>query len=90
MSVYVCSKHNYFPEPMDPHPRRAREEDQPPFHDTWPKPTRYSHATGGVLFVRVPTIEFRHVGDKYADLIQEAIDNLGMDYADAQIRHPRR
>ena len=45
-------------------------------YDTWLKPTRYSHASGGILFVRVPTAEFRHAGDKYADLIQEAIDNL--------------
>ena len=50
-------------------------------YDTWLKPTRYSHAKGGVLFIRVPTAEFRHVGDKYADLIQEAIDNLGLEYA---------
>jgi len=57
-------------------------------YDTWLKPTRYSHATGGVLFVRVPTIEFRHVGDKYADLIQEAIDNLGLDYADVKFVTP--
>jgi chromosomal replication initiator protein len=57
-------------------------------YDTWLKPTRYSHATGGVLFIRVPTVEFRHVGDKYADLIQEAIDNLGMDYADVKFVTP--
>jgi chromosomal replication initiator protein len=57
-------------------------------YDTWLKPTRYSHATGGVLFVRVPTVEFRHVGDKYADLIQEAIDNLGLDYADVKFVTP--
>jgi chromosomal replication initiator protein len=57
-------------------------------YDTWLKPTRYSHATGGVLFVRVPTVEFRHVGDKYADLIQEAIDNLGMYYADVKFVTP--
>src|SRR5215831_8326298 len=31
-------------------------------YDTWLKPTRYSHSSGGVLFVRVPTIEFRHAG----------------------------
>ena len=43
-------------------------------YETWLKPTRYSHARDGVLFVRVPTAEFRQVGDKYADLIQEAID----------------
>ena len=35
-------------------------------------------------YVRVPTAEFRHVGDKYADLIQEAIDNLGLEYQDVQ------
>ncbi|HEY7616839.1 MAG TPA: DnaA N-terminal domain-containing protein, partial [Terriglobales bacterium] len=53
-------------------------------YDTWLKPTRYSHSSGGILFVRVPTVEFRHVGDKYADLIQEALDNLGLDYQDVQ------
>src|SRR6266436_2027075 len=53
-------------------------------YDTWLKPTRYSHARDGVLFVRVPTPEFRTVGDKYADLIQEAIDNLGLEYQDVQ------
>src|SRR5262245_58323156 len=53
-------------------------------YDTWLKPTRFSHANGGILFIRVPTIEFRHVGDKYADLIQEAIDNLGLEYQDVR------
>jgi chromosomal replication initiator protein len=57
-------------------------------YDTWLKPTRYSHASGGILFVRVPTVEFRHVGDKYADLIQEAIDNLGLEYQDVQFVTP--
>src|SRR5271154_2578836 len=57
-------------------------------YDTWLKPTRYSHSTGGVLFVRVPTAEFRHVGDKYADLIQEALDNLGLEYQDVQFVTP--
>ena len=45
-------------------------------YDTWLKPTKYSHANGGVLFIRVPTAEFRHIGEKYADLIQEAMDRL--------------
>jgi chromosomal replication initiator protein len=53
-------------------------------YDTWLKPTRYSHASGGVLFVRVPNNDFRQVGDKYADLIQEALDNLGLDFQDVQ------
>src|SRR5213075_922877 len=57
-------------------------------YDTWLKPTRYSHSSGGILFVRVPTVEFRHVGDKYADLIQEAIDNLGLEYADVKFVTP--
>jgi chromosomal replication initiator protein len=57
-------------------------------YDTWLKPTRYSHATGGILFIRVPTVEFRHVGDKYADLIQEAIDNLGLEYEDVKFVTP--
>jgi len=53
-------------------------------YDTWLKPTRYSHAANGVLFVRIPTAEFRHVSDKYADLIQEAVDNLGLGYEDVK------
>src|ERR1700727_155734 len=42
--------------------------------DTWLKPTRFSHITGRMLFVRVPTPEFQHIGDRYGDLIQEALD----------------
>jgi chromosomal replication initiator protein len=57
-------------------------------YDTWLKPTRYSHSSGGILFIRVPTVEFRQVGDKYADLIQEAIDNLGLEYQDVQFVTP--
>ena len=53
-------------------------------YDTWLKPTRYSHASDGVLFVRIPTAEFRHVSDKYADLIQEAVDQLGLGYEDVK------
>src|SRR6202140_1425967 len=53
-------------------------------YDTWLKPTRYSHAANGILFVRIPTAEFRHVGDKYADLIQEALDNLELGYQDVK------
>jgi chromosomal replication initiator protein len=53
-------------------------------YDTWLKPTRYSHASNGVLYVRIPTAEFRHVGDKYADLIQEAVDQLELGYEDVK------
>src|SRR3954470_22770675 len=57
-------------------------------YDTWLKPTRYSHSSNGIMYVRVPTVEFRHVGDKYADLIQEALDNLNMDYQDVEFVTP--
>src|SRR5260370_40718294 len=57
-------------------------------YDTWLKPTKYSHSTGPILFVRVPTAEFRHVGDKYADLIQEALDNLGGEFQDVKFGTP--
>ena len=53
-------------------------------YDTWLKPTRYSHASGSILFVRIPTAEFRHVGEKYADLIQEAVDGLGLGYEEVR------
>ncbi len=43
------------------------------FH-TWLKPTRFSHMSGRTLFVRIPSAQFQHIGDRYADLIQEAVD----------------
>ena len=48
-------------------------------YDTWLKPTRFSHIAGDTLFVRIPSTEFQHIGDRYADLIQEAIENLGLE-----------
>src|SRR5205814_9465072 len=57
-------------------------------YDTWLKPTRYSHSSGGVLFVRVPTVEFRHAGDKYADLIQEALDVLELGFNEVKFVTP--
>ena len=53
-------------------------------YDTWLKPTRFSHANGSVLFVRVPTPEFRHIGEKFGDLIQEAIDTIVPEYQDVK------
>ncbi|HLY42425.1 MAG TPA: chromosomal replication initiator protein DnaA [Terracidiphilus sp.] len=49
-------------------------------YETWLKPTRYSHAAGRKLYVRVPTPEFQHIGDKYGDLIQEAIDLNALEF----------
>src|ERR1700749_1587441 len=57
-------------------------------YDTWLKPTRYSHASGGVLFVRVPTVWVRHAGDKYADLILEGMENLGLGLNDVKFLTP--
>ncbi len=57
-------------------------------YDTWLKPTRYSHSSGGILFVRVPTPEFRQPVDKYGDLIQEAIDNLGLEFSEVRFVTP--
>jgi len=50
--------------------------------ETWLKPSRYSHSIGRTLYVRVPTPEFQHIGDKYGDLIQEAIDLLSLEIDD--------
>jgi len=48
-------------------------------YETWLKPTRFSHLAGKTLYVRIPSVDFQHVCERYADLIQEAIDNLGLD-----------
>jgi chromosomal replication initiator protein len=50
--------------------------------ETWLKPTRFSHIVGRTLYVRIPTQEFQHIGDKYSDLVQEAIDNLHLEFDD--------
>jgi len=50
--------------------------------ETWLKPTRYSHIAGRTLYVRIPTEEFQHIGDKYSDLVQEAIDLLKLEIDD--------
>ena len=50
--------------------------------ETWLKPTRLSHASGRKLYVRVPSPEFQHIGEKYGDLIQEAIDLQGLEFDD--------
>src|SRR6185312_7725243 len=47
--------------------------------ETWLKPTRFSHVQGKTLFVRIPSAEFQDVCERYTDLIQEAIDNLGLE-----------
>src|ERR1700757_1242947 len=53
-------------------------------YETWLKPTRFSHSQGSVLFVRVPNPDFCHIGERYGDLISEAIDVLGLKYQDVE------
>ena len=52
--------------------------------ETWLKPTRFSHTAGRTLYVRVPSKEFQHIGDKYGDLIQEAIDLQSLEFDDVE------
>src|SRR5579875_59413 len=56
--------------------------------DTWLRPTRFSCTRDRILFVRIPTPEFRHVGDRYGDLIQEAIENLHLEFDDVTFITP--
>ena len=53
-------------------------------YETWLKPTRFSHSQGPTLFVRVPNPDFCHIGEKWGDLISEAIDDLGLEYQDVE------
>src|ERR1041384_3588184 len=53
-------------------------------YDTWLKPTRFSHINGNIIFVRVPNPEFRQLGEKFGDLIQEAMDTLAPEYQDVK------
>jgi chromosomal replication initiator protein len=50
--------------------------------ETWFKPTRYSHAAGRTLYVRVPAPQFQNLGEKYGDLIQEAIEQQALEFDD--------
>ncbi len=59
-------------------------------YETWLKPTRFSHLTGKTLYVRIPSADFTHIGDRYADLIQEAIDNLGLDIENVTFTTPQQ
>ncbi len=59
-------------------------------YETWLKPTRFSHLEGKKLFVRIPSTAFQNVGDRYSDLIQEAIDNLGLDVESVTFTTPEQ
>jgi chromosomal replication initiator protein len=47
--------------------------------ETWLKPTRFSRVLGKTLYVRIPSADFEHVGEKYGQLIEEAIERLGLE-----------
>jgi chromosomal replication initiator protein len=59
-------------------------------YETWLKPTRFSHLAGKTLYVRIPSADFQHIGDRYADLIQEAIDNLGLEIESVTFTTPQQ
>lgn len=49
-------------------------------YETWLKPTRFSHSSDSTLFVLVPTAEFGEQAERYADLIQEAMEDLQLGF----------
>ncbi len=53
-------------------------------YHTWLKPTRFSHVAGRVLFVRIPSAQFDHIGERYGDLIHEAIEQMALELDDVK------
>ncbi|MEO8726856.1 MAG: chromosomal replication initiator protein DnaA [Acidobacteriaceae bacterium] len=53
-------------------------------YDTWLKPTRFSHTKDKTIFVRIPNAGFSDIGDKYGDLIQEAMENTGLEFEEVE------
>jgi chromosomal replication initiator protein len=47
--------------------------------ETWLKPTRFSRVVEKTLYVRIPSAQFEHIGDKYGQLIEEAIEKLDLE-----------
>jgi chromosomal replication initiator protein len=58
--------------------------------DAWLKPTRFSHANGNKLFVRIPSQQFQEIGDRYGDIIQEAIEALQMEFEEVMFVTPEQ
>ena len=56
--------------------------------ETWLKPTRFSRVVGKTLYVRIPSAQFEHIGDKYGQLIEEAIEKLDLDIDSVQFETP--
>jgi len=58
--------------------------------ETWLKPTRFARVVGKTLYVRIPSAQFEHIGDKYADLIEEAIEKLSLDIDSVEFETPQQ
>ncbi len=58
--------------------------------EKWLKPTRHSRVEGRTLYVTIPSADFANVGDRFGDLIQEAIDNLGLEIDDIKFETPEK
>ena len=54
------------------------------------KPTRFSHASGTTLFVRVPSTDIQQVCDRYGDIIQEAMESLEMEFEEVKFVTPEQ
>jgi chromosomal replication initiator protein len=54
------------------------------------KPTRFSHANGTTLFVRVPNPEIQQDCDRYCDIIQEAMESLEMEFEEVKFVTPEQ
>ncbi len=58
--------------------------------ETWLKPTRFSRIVGKTLYVRIPSAQFEHVGDKYGQLIEEAIERLDLEIDSVLFETPQQ
>ena len=47
--------------------------------ETWLKPTRFSRVVGKTLYVRIPDANFEHIGEKYGQHVDEAIEKLELE-----------
>jgi DNA-binding MarR family transcriptional regulator len=50
--------------------------------ETWIKPARGLDCIAGKLYVQVPSPEFQYIGEKYGDLMQEAIQEQNLQVAE--------
>ena len=59
-------------------------------YETWLKPTRFSRIVGKTLYVRIPSAQFEHIGDKFGQLIEEAIEKLDLDIESVVFETPEQ